>query len=53
MKKVQVAMDFIMLYKNHKRGAFYYPNAKKEDGPLKEKEKGKGKERERNGLKKL
>jgi hypothetical protein len=39
MKKVQIALDFIMLYKSHKKGAFYYSKLKNEDYPLKEKDK--------------
>jgi hypothetical protein len=39
MKKVQIALDFIMLYKSHKKGAFYYSRLKNEDYPFKEKVK--------------
>lgn len=47
MKKVQIALDFITIYKSHKRGAFYYPKPKQENNSLKDKEKF------RNRLKKL
>ena len=47
MKKDQIALDFIRLYKYHKKGALLYPKPKEEENHLKEK-------REiRNGLKKL
>ena len=47
MKKVQVALDFITLYKSHKKGEYYYPKTKQEENQLKDKEKA------RNRLKKL
>ena len=39
MKKVQIALDFITIYKSHKKGAFYYPKPKQENNSLKDKEK--------------
>lgn len=39
MKKIQIALDFITLYKKHKTGSFYYPKNRNDGYPGKKREK--------------